>query len=142
MINPQELRKNNLINFHNEDLLAVVKGIDADDLGLTVYFPYNEGEEWVECDQFSPIPLTEYWLLRMGFSIGYGVFKNGLYRDTFGDKVLLIEKPILYSNHAVLVKIDGGKKLVLTVCETLGYVHQLQNLFFALTGQELEIKNT
>ena len=73
---------------------------------------------------FKPIPLTEEWLLKFGFSkwknknnfskgsfIVYTLSKKGFH---FGKKSLRVE---------------------------LKYVHQLQNLYFALTGEELKIKN-
>ncbi len=74
-----------------------------------------------------PIPLTEEWLLKFGFrftSISDTYFKN---TDDNLKQVNIHHKPfMLYSFN----------------CSTkLEYVHQLQNLYFALTGEELTIKN-
>lgn len=68
-----------------------------------------------------PIPLTEEWLLKFGFKkIGNQfIIENG--RITLTDD-------IKYGNQFIYE------------FTSLVYVHQLQNLYFALTGNELEIK--
>lgn len=77
--------------------------------------------------EISPIKLTEEWLLRFGFS-------------RFGEGV------VYWENENILIEQDGENNFSLSVgCEyTVGnpfkYVHQLQNLYFALTGKELELK--
>lgn len=68
-----------------------------------------------------PIPLTEEWLIKFGFEkIGYE------WRLKQGWHWISVDKNSFY----IL-----GKQLGL-----LENVHQLQNLYFALTGEELEIK--
>ena len=78
-----------------------------------------------ECD-FEPIPLTEEILLKCGFK-----------KDTKG--VLVLNKNIysliLWGGEvSVYLKIDES---VLSI--EINYLHQLQNLYFALSGQELEV---
>jgi hypothetical protein len=76
-----------------------------------------------------PIPLTEDWLLRMGFEkISQDCFRhtdNDEYKTTF---------TILY---------DAGLKLFKVAFQHFWYsisvVNQLQNLYFALTGEELKV---
>ena len=75
---------------------------------------------------FEPIPLTEEILLKCGFKK-----KNGY-------------KFVLHNSHFSLVMIDSIKREDYAFSHynlwvNLEYVHQLQNLYFALTGQELEI---
>jgi hypothetical protein len=68
-----------------------------------------------------PIPITEEWLLRFGFektSLHY--FKK--------DSVILSFEDYFYECFL-------GNKLVI-----INHIHQLQNLYFALTGKELELK--
>lgn len=67
------------------------------------------------------IPLTEEWLLKLGF-YGEEYFKrrNGI----------VIKKT--YDGYALI-----GEKYA--IGKDLQYVHQLQNLYFALTGEELQI---
>ena len=73
-------------------------------------------------EDFQPIPLTEEWLLKFGFETKDKVFWDvGNFRvgqDRWGG----------YDYVNRRVDID------------LKYVHQLQNLYFALTGEELTIK--
>lgn len=84
----------------------------------------------VECstdDVFEPIPLTEEWLLKFGFEkinneywYMYYAFCINEYFDVFGIKVTKSWQNI----YGIKIR----------------YVHQLQNLYFALTGQELTFK--
>ncbi len=71
-----------------------------------------------------PIPLTEEWLLKLGFKLysdyDHLFIKNSIEVDFFDNEAWL--------------SIGGGEY---TIGEPLKYVHQLQNLYFALTGEEL-----
>jgi hypothetical protein len=70
--------------------------------------------------EFEPIQLTEEWLLKFGFE------KNGTIA-------------ILYTlNNVDVWELNGGFANILDL--PIQYVHQLQNLYFALTNQELTIK--
>ena len=80
------------------------------------------------CLGIKPIPLTEEWFLKFGFqfdTIDWQFPKNSVYFiGWYAGKWRL-------GTHS-----DGVLK------ETyFEYVHQLQNLYFALTGEELNIKN-
>lgn len=72
------------------------------------------------------VPITEEWLLRFGFEHLYGDhYENGLVEIYFSSKgvELLVEKRTPFNYY-------------------YKDVHQLQNLYHALTGQELTIKPT
>lgn len=70
---------------------------------------------------FEPIPITEEWLLKFGFEkTPLGYFKK--------DGIILVVEDFYY------------ECLLGSVAKILKYIHQLQNLYFALTGKELEIK--
>lgn len=71
---------------------------------------------------YNPIPLTEEWLLKFGFE-NKNKKKNWIY-SAYGLKI----------NNGKIISGLGGKM----VC--VEYVHQLQNLYFALTNEELIIK--
>ena len=75
-----------------------------------------------------PIPLTEEWLLRFGFN-----FDNGQYE--LGDIVFQLEK-----NEFQVVLIADDPGCAHFVKYKYKYVHQLQNLYFALTGEEFKVK--
>lgn len=78
---------------------------------------------------FEPIPLTEEWLLKFGFeldyksdySISYGHIKN----CKFSYKFNITENKSWLEYHGGAIE-----------CK---YAHQLQNIYFALTGEELAI---
>jgi hypothetical protein len=73
-----------------------------------------------------PIPLTEDWLLKFGFK-----WKNqGLRLGSFCIRQEINSYVIYLSNESHNTKVD------------LKHVHQLQNLYFALTGIELIKKAT
>jgi predicted nuclease of predicted toxin-antitoxin system len=80
-------------------------------------------------DYVEPIPLTEEWLLKFGIErrqikdlISYNTNQLELYQYASNNNKIFFE-------HA-----DGEVELK--------YVHQLQNLYFALTGEELtQIEN-
>ena len=72
-----------------------------------------------DANDFEPIPLTEEWLLKFGFEkTGSFYSKNNLEFYVNG-------------NSDVRFHMDDYRHIV------LNYVHQLQNLYFALTGEEL-----
>ncbi len=73
----------------------------------------------------NPIPLTPEWLVKFGF--GLSNIHKGWHRITNGVEILF--------------DIDMGCFIEMVGIE-INYVHELQNLFFALTGEELEIKKT
>jgi hypothetical protein len=76
-------------------------------------------------DQYKPIPLTEEWLIKFGFEIYEFDHKENQYR--FKERLLVIRDGLFC---------DYGTSVVLK------HVHQLQNLYFALTGEELESTQT
>ena len=84
-------------------------------------------------EMFEPIPLTEEWLLKFGFTLDCEYTPYG--------------KAEIYRNDDMDVVLSGVFKGVNIpyVCDdsfivNVKHVHQLQNLYFALTGEELEVK--
>ncbi len=86
--------------------------------------PFTEFVEYLQ-----PIPLTEEWLLKFGFEMEYSQLTN-IY------KYFLVNAPFGYSQGQFNVFTQTGCFSV-----EIKYVHQLQNLYFALTNEELEINN-
>jgi hypothetical protein len=92
-----------------------------------------EPDEEIIGRMFEPIHLTEEWLLKFGFEkkdveIGYGINDIMVEYELDG-----------YS----FTQDNTGKWYLLHYnwnTEHFKYVHQLQNLYFALTGEELTIK--
>ena len=84
---------------------------------------------------FEPIPLTEDWLLKFGFEL-YGDGSGGsivLYGDPGYQTDLQIGLTESNSFFGELHNVVEGPKVK--------HVHQLQNLYFALASEELEIFN-
>lgn len=120
----EELRIGNLVEYKINDKFDdrkewwEVSEIDADDI------------HWLskvdkEDENFRQIPLTEEWLLKFGFEKDGNdlILDNGLFLlVSYNDD----EFVHLKSNH-------------LETIVSIKYLHQLQNLYFALTGIELLI---
>jgi hypothetical protein len=84
-------------------------------------------------DCFEPIPLTEEWLIKFGF-YNKGKTNNTFYRDLLKvDQALYF--PYIVKHKGLHLSISGKK------IKRIKHVHQLQNLYFALTGEELTIKD-
>ena len=123
-----DLRIGNLVNLmlNHEDFETIC--VDVTDL---INIPHG--------GVYEPIPLTEEILLKLGFK---NIDKGGNDFITYTD-----------SEHNYYLQIDvrknDGKYLILDnsfddlrafSMVDIEYVHQLQNLYFALTGNELKYK--
>lgn len=130
MIKPNELRIGNKLNYTGlgnsyyptgiitvEEVLS--NGVNLSHGDLTVY----------EAEKLHPIPLTPQILEKCGFKDVHGEYVTlegiGIYND--GDDYWFCDE-------------DAHEGNVIYYGNGFQYVHQLQNLFFALTGEELEIK--
>lgn len=103
------------------------------DLGKPYQFELSDFYDWWEDynshefgDHIHPVPLTEEWLLKFG--LGYD---NITY---WKDEIMIAPNKDGVFN-VWYHTLSYGKLYI-----TIQYVHQLQNLYFALTGQELELK--
>lgn len=76
----------------------------------------------------SPIPLTEEWLLKFGFYDWIDVLDG-----SFNWKKGYVNLSV-YEIIGFCFNYDDGNEYI-----NIKYVHQLQNLYFALTGEELKI---
>ncbi len=117
-----ELRIGNLVYFF-KDTAAIVIAISSEELYLT------QGGGFInpKTEECIPIPLTEEWLLRFGFE------KEGVY---YSNSHLEISEIISKKGYDAYCT-DMDFSIFMT---ELKYVHQLQNLYFALTGEELKLK--
>jgi hypothetical protein len=116
-----ELRIGNLINI--DDCLTEITGITKS----TVFF--DNGFQMFIAGGIEPIPLTEYWLLRYGF-------------EKTERRFMQIDQNV-FAIHSFSIPIQNGKFIYDYIGGNieLKYVHQLQNLYFASTGEELLIKD-
>lgn len=86
---------------------------------------------------YKPIPLTEEWLVRLGFEL----------QTDDEDEPDNLDKTFYTNGSEMQIETDGGIKILFSGMDFpeftnhIKHVHQLQNLYFALTGRELIIKN-
>jgi hypothetical protein len=112
----KELRLGNLFIEENSNKIIEVIGLEKNRVVFSGMFV----DKW----QAKPIPLIEEWLEKLGFTKEL----DGLYRK---NKSELIE---------ILFYANGWQVTTQSVClNHIKYVHQLQNLYFALTGAELTV---
>ena len=108
-----ELRIGNLIEI-NAPIMDKIIVVDV----------YHISELKKNKDFFQPIPLTEEWLLKFGFNKQIdGFFRKN---NSFMIEVLFHDEGFCVTNQGVILN-------------HILYLHQLQNLYFALTGTELTL---
>lgn len=79
--------------------------------------------EGINYEFIEPIPLTEEWLLKFGFDKNQDLLVRGLImRYSFTNQTIELIR------YETLIDFE------------IKHVHQLQNLYFALTGEELVVK--
>jgi hypothetical protein len=121
----QELRIGNLITFNGKEFKVIA--LAENDVCINGFGGIAEN--------FEPIPLTEDWFLKFGF---LNCKKNG--SNYFSDS---IDDP----NNATIRFAHPDSDWIYSVGDDdhgivfnkINYVHQLQNLYFALTGNELTL---
>lgn len=115
MIDARELRIGNLV----KTIHGVVKTVSTiEKNGINPYWIFGERNY----ESINPIPLTPEWLEKAGFKTDRNF--------SFKEPISLILK-----NKKITFKLTPYHFI------DIHSVHQLQNLFFALTGKELEFKN-
>ena len=119
-----ELRIGNLCYYHVEDSHEgdhdILNEVDYEDLRIL----FGRGS----CGEYLPIPLTEEWLSSFNILESY-LISNDV-RTYFCEPISI---SINYESNIMLIFFKGE---LIGECK---YIHQLQNLYFALTGEELTI---
>lgn len=112
-----ELRIGNLL--HNDNVIVKIDARSVfdiwDDKGIKNY---------------KPIPLTEEFLLKFGFEKS-----NRLDLGELKPCYAILSLAIMIRHNSFFIDWIGGNT-------ELKYVHQLQNIYFALTGDELTLNKT
>jgi hypothetical protein len=146
-----ELRPGNFVTINNPTSWLALKGIPLMVTGVQLttdeHFPNSKGsvslygrDKWFQntFNQFEefiePILLTEEWLLKFGWvwnseCKSYERFPN--YDIRMNLRFHDVSMSYTMFNHV----------LKATVVRRILYVHQLQNLFFSLTGEDLKFLN-
>jgi hypothetical protein len=118
-----ELRLGNLFTEEYTNSIIQVIQLETD----KIFFSLKFVSQW----QAKPIPLTEEWLLKFGFEKNFNNFYEKLINKDEDD---FIGKLTDYGFAYYIDKKDNYPLIYIK------YVHQLQNLYFALTSEELTIK--
>lgn len=133
MINSNELRLGNLLSYPNWYKDSINKTWSVRD----IYFEDNKIgltdrviQTITKLDYLHPIPLTEEILLKVGFEYDRLEERFNFYGKN--ECHYILEK----QNDWFFVGIKNSKSINYFVWD-IKYLHQLQNLYFALTGQEL-----
>lgn len=142
-MNAKELRISNMVFDENKNI-AVINGFSPfgnstrcdEEEGCYLLFDiiYQDGtisKNWT-CDikDMQPIPITEYWLLKFGF-------------DSCGDDLNTWRlKSTAFSGYLFEIELNGPRYfkvcgLLVNHYQKIQFIHQLQNLFSALTGREI-----
>ncbi len=116
MIEARELRIGNYVN-------ALGQTIAIGD-GNKVNSPKSWNTVILTFDLIDAIPLTEEWLVKLGFEY-----------DEFADVRFWYKEDVSLGANDDYPYYENSMKIVY-----VKHVHQLQNLYFALTGEELTIK--
>lgn len=125
-----ELRLGNLVLCNTSigfvDAIASVCNLSSDE--IVCY--HKPTKQFIFCKDalFEQIPLTEEWLLKFGFEIIGKLDMPNSSSDWYFSKIDFPLSISYINNKVQFVNLE------------LKYVHQLQNLYFALTGEELTIK--
>lgn len=122
----KELRIGNYVRHDNGNGAFTVEVVGITPKEVTV--KYGPGVSTITQEEITPLPLTVKTLLKCGFS-EVGIYENVYHR---GDYRIYLDREandglLKYETETYQIEIE------------VGGVHQLQNLYFALTGEELPV---
>ena len=140
MIQVQELRIDSLVNINEEtridnteehpliNPLFLIKSIDEDG-EITIYSEIENLHITCELEELQPIPLTEQWLKDFGFK---KELDNSMVK---GDIAIFLDRRFKTN---LFLRDNQENKWFSFNCK-IQYVHQIQNLYFTLVGEELTL---
>lgn len=133
-ISASELRIGNYVfdKFRNREVL--VWGIESNHDRIVVNYANGSGIYTVDLKDIEPIPLTEEWLLKFGFD--KEIIDSNYIRKVYYH---IEDFEVEFHGKRLCLRVESQSSVRYFAHHTL-YVHQLQNLYFALTGEELQLK--
>ena len=124
-----EVRIGNLLSVGNYD----VKVVEIHHLGVQVCDLEETQDTWeLFSDRIKPIPLTEEWLLKFGFTI----CENEAWYEKKIPTLGILVSCNLHGRFCV----EHTDEIV-TIRDCCYKIHELQNLYFALVREELTFKS-
>ena len=128
MIDYKEIRYGNKLLYSYEGDIITVLGYSYSD-GV-----FNDRSSIpIDPEELDPIPLTEEWLIKFGFNLDEGV--GVWFGPKYAEPAYYFTLWASYGKHPVRFTRNNPSDTI-----DILYVHQLQNLYFALTGEELTIE--
>ena len=149
-----ELRIGNYVGFKNRDDIdyCVLQEISTGGVHILRYFKNGEVDDQPELkEDITPIKLNEEILFRLGFGefpLLRGLADHGIYGRFSSFERIIYQSEYNRKSISVTLCNDKGQgeyyvffkddDNVVTLTRNLMYVHQLQNLYFSLKGEELK----
>jgi len=135
MVKSNQLRLGNFINYGNH-ALVIVSGLRGEKIQVRHTEQHSINNGYIKSSLFDSdvdgIQLTEERLVRFDFSHIKDHIRYGGVRLAVG-YVMVYEQP----DKSLTIRTDTPFRAL-----ELKWVHQIQNWFFALTGEELTLKET
>lgn len=133
---PNELRIGNYVEVFQEGTYQV-KGISRNSIYYILEFDSEDGTFESHLDLINPILIAEEWLVKFGFEQKIN-FPSGILaiKDKrfvggwLGISKSLFENWTFYKGSWIDNKVNIAE---------IKYIHQLQNIYFEITGEELEL---
>ena len=119
-----ELRIGNIVEIIHIDYGRKINAINVYDL-VSIH-------EESESLSFHPIPLTEEWVKKFGFESDF---------DRILPYQIGYKKNEIVLDSNFILTVEGQVSDLHSLGKELKFVHELQNLYFALTGEELTLQN-
>jgi hypothetical protein len=150
----KQLRIGNLVTdefYESFNTIIEVESINEKGINVSIEDDGNYPEcaqRWIEAEYkyevLKPIPLREDWLLKLGFK---KVIYKTVYPDCFDEICYELEHKEFFISYLddfsmglyVQKTTHQNDLSIVPSLENMKYVHQLQNLYFALTGEELKL---
>jgi len=133
VIKANELRIGNLLT-HEQDYMNNMYPIDhwqVTSIGAKSFRCKGHSGKY-----FNPIPITEEWLLRLGYRYYNGKSSGTMCLD-YGGKLY-----IDFHDRKIQIKSHYESYILYRSLHHVLYVHQLQNIYYSLTGQEIPTSPT
>ena len=135
-MNANEFRLGNVVH-HLSFYDVTICGITKDALSVN----YDNSKYWDDLRFYKPTLLNEKWLIDFGFNcinrpkMAFKLYHNEVNADL--SSILLKE----VGNNPVWVYSAHNRYTVNPFTKEINYVHELQNLYFSLTGKELVVSD-
>jgi len=136
MIPINELRINNYVYYNNEhNEIGIITKLVTELITDINYVGINNRIDVHYLNKhINPIPITEEWLFKFGFKDRSGTLKNKM---SYGIEIGKMEIAwYRQDNKTRFQTIENG-----FILKYVNYVHELQNLYYAITKEELILNN-